>query len=72
MEAIFIAGIAGFIGGGVLMFFMKDKISAVDSSLHTKVDQLQASVISAANQLATHVTQQVATLTQKPPSPPAS
>ena len=71
MEAIFIAGIVGFIGGGVLMFFMKDRILAADTSLHNKIDTLQASVISAANQLATHVTQQVQSIAPKPPAPPA-
>ena len=70
MEGIFIAAIAGFIGGGILMFFMKDRILSVDTSLHNKLDTLQSSVISAANQLATHVTQQVQTLAPKPPAPP--
>ena len=70
MEGIFIAAIIGFICGGVLMFFMKDKIVSVDQSLHAKIDALQASTVSVAQQLATHVTQQVQTLAPKLPSPP--
>lgn len=68
MESMFIAGIAGFLAGGVLMFFMEDKIVAVDQSLHAKIDTLQATTVSAAQQLASHVTQQVSTL--KSPAPP--
>ena len=77
MEQIFIALIAGFIGGGVLMFFMKDKIVAVDTTLHAKIDSLVAKVeaipttiSSVGQQVANHVTQQVASIVPKPPSPP--
>lgn len=68
METVAISVIIGFIGGGVLMFFMKDKIVAVDTVLHSKIDALQTTVVSAANQLATHVTQQVASIKPTEPS----
>ena len=72
MEGIFIAAIIGFICGGVLMFFMKDKIVSVDTTLHAKIDNLQAQTVSAAQQLANHITQQVASIAPKPPAPPAT
>lgn len=71
METAFIAGIIGFIGGGVLMFFMKDKIVSVDQSLHTKVDAITGQIVNVGQQLANHVTQQVALIAPKPTSPPA-
>lgn len=69
MEQIFIAGIVGFIGGGVLMFFMKDRIVSVDQSLHAKIDALTGQIVSVGQQLANHVTQQVASIAPKPPTP---
>ena len=69
MEAIFISGIIGFIGGGVLMFFMKDKItsevSVIDQTLHHKVDALSAQVVTVGQQVANHVTQQVQSIAPK-------
>lgn len=62
MEAMFIAGIVGFIVGAVLMFFMKDKIGSVDNTLHAKIDALPGQIASVGQQVANHVTQQVATL----------
>ena len=40
MEMNLIAGIIGFIAGGVLVHFMNNKITSVDASLHAKVDHL--------------------------------
>ena len=67
MESMFIAGIAGFLVGGVLMFFMKDKITAFDASLHAKIDSLTGKVdavpgqlVNVGQQLATHITQTAA------------
>ena len=64
MEAIFISAIIGFIGGNVLMFFMKDRLVQIDNSLHAKVDAIPGQIAAAANQLASHVT---ATFTKAPP-----
>ena len=40
MEMNLICGIIGFIGGGILVHFMNNKITAFDASLHAKVDAL--------------------------------
>ena len=65
METALIAGIIGFIGGAVLMFFMKDKIVSIDASLHSKVDQLQQTTVNAARELAAHITAQTQTIADK-------
>ena len=77
MEAIFIAGIVGFIGGGIVMWFMKTPIQNGATALVAKIDALVGKVeaipnqvVSVGQQLATHVTQQVASIAPKPPSPP--
>ena len=67
MEAIFISAIIGFIGGNVLMFFMKDRLVQIDNSLHAKVDAIPGQIATAANQLASHVTQAVSSIAPKAP-----
>ena len=72
MEQIAIAVLFGLIGGGVLMWFMKDKISAVDATLHAKLDSLHTKVDAIPTTVAS-VGQQVANvvLQNAPKAPPA-
>lgn len=72
MEQIAIALLFGIIIGGVLIWFMKDKISAIDTtihakldSLHTKVDAIPTTVASVGQQVANVVLQNA----PKPPTP---
>ena len=62
MEQIAISVLFGFLGGAVLMFFMKDKVTAFDASLHAKIDQLIGKTDANAQAVANHVTAQVANI----------
>ena len=70
MEMNFIFGLIGFLAGGVLIFFMKDKITAVDATLHAKLDALTGKVDAIPTTVAS-VGQQVANVVlQNAPKPP--
>ena len=63
ITAAIIGFIVGCVAGGFAVNFILHKIGAatnVDATLHAKVDQLGQTVINSANQLAQHVTTQVA------------
>ena len=65
MEAIFIAGIVGFISGGMLIFVIREKIGSTETKIYDKLDQLHNTTISAARELAQHITGQTKVIVDK-------
>ena len=61
MELMLLAGIIGFIAGGIAMFFMKDKLQ-IDNVMHSKIDQLLGKADSNTQALASHVNSQLANI----------